>query len=199
MKKLIWISLFFVSSLQIFAQKNTFEFSSGYTQFGTWDLIGSNINISYQRKVSNYLSFYSQLNLSMGTLSKNLGTVDYDGYPFAIFYASNQVKKVNIGPSLKFLRDKKHSFSIEPLFSIVNYNFLSTSGFIRNLNPNVPKESLYFGLPLNHENGFALGLMGQVGYRFRIKNNFKIGLDANIQNFKGNGEINVNLVCSKSF
>jgi hypothetical protein len=135
----------------------------------------------------------------MGTLSENLGTVDYDGYPFAIFYASNQVKKVNLGPSIKFLRDKRHSISIEPLISIVDYMFLSTSGIIRNLNPNVPKESLYFGLPLNYDKGLALGFMGQMGYRFRIKNKFKIGLDVSIQNFKGNGEFNTNFVLSQLF
>lgn len=196
----IQICLFLVmSNLHLFAQKNTLELSTGYTRFGSWDVKGANINFSYQRKMNNWVNFYTQLNFSNGTLAKELGTDLYDDYPFAIFYAANQVQKLNLGPSIKVLGQKKHSFSFEPLISIVNYKFLATGGFIRNLSPNVPKESLYFGLPFNYEKGLALGLMGQIGYRFRLKKDFRIGVNSSIQTFDGNGETNISLVMSKSF
>ena len=197
--RFFFIIIFLLSSRLLHAQNSEIEFSSGYTYFGNWDVKGANFNFTYQRNLNKFINLYSQINISSGILTKNLGTVDYDGYPFANFYASNQVKKINIGPSFKFFKIKRHSFSVQPLISIVSYKYLATGGFIRNLSSNAPKEALYFGLPLNYEHGFAMGFMGQAGYRFCLNKNLNLGTDFNIQNFKGNGEINSNLVLSVKF
>jgi hypothetical protein len=192
----VTILLFHTNS---YSQKNEFELSLGHSRIGTGDIKGLNTNIAYKRLVYKSLGLFFQINHTSGFKRRVLDPTDFDGYPFAQYYATANVLKLNLGPSLKMKFFKSHSFNFEPALSLVSFKFLSSGGFIRNTNLNVPKELLFLSLPINFEKGYAIGGMGQIGYRYHFKNNIKLGPNINIQLYQKHGEINSNIVMSKSF
>jgi hypothetical protein len=180
------------------AQKRIVEFSGGYTGFDSWGVNGFNLNVSYKQKIIKRLNAYFQFNQSSGMKETKL-TNGYEDYPFAYFYASNSVKKLNLGTSISLIDKSHHTVCVDILGSLIHYKMLYTGGYIRNLDTNAPKELRFFGLPLNYEKNVTLGMMGQIGYRYKFKKHLGVGIDCNIQLYEGNSEGNLNLVIQHRF